>query len=203
MLVYSIYCLPKESNAWFRTLILSFNIFLQNLYVNFIHLIVLKSWVKNKMEKFSIFWPVMGIGRRKEVTQCCFVFFLIRHSFLRNLRESCWILCDLFDVNFSQFFIQLNDRSKSNIFFILVLQYFFYPKVVVGIFFFDRWYKCVLSHFKNIDGFFLFHLQINFCHETMCVFLFFDHPAIFEKILTISQVIGLEFDTLFLCRSFG
>lgn len=145
----------------------------------------------------------MRIGRRKEVAQCCFVFFLIRDSFLRNLRESCWILCDLFDVNFSQFFIQLNDRSKSNIFFILVFQYFFCLKVVVGIFFFYRRYKCVLIHFKNINGLSLFHLQINFCHETLCVLLIFDHPAIFEEILTISQVIGLEFKSLFLCRLFG
>jgi hypothetical protein len=60
-----------------------------------------------------------------------------------------------------------------------------------------------LTHLNNINGFFLFHFEVNFGQKSLCIFLLFDHFAIFEKVLTISKKVGLEFDSLFLGRSFG
>lgn len=121
-----------------------------------------------------------------------------------NFRKpSCCVFGYLLNVYLPQLLIQLNNWTKSHIFLVFILQYFFSPEIIVRILFFYHWKKCFLSHLENIDRLFLFHFKVDFGKESLSIFFLLDHFTIFEEILTISKKVGLEFDSLFLGRSFG
>ena len=147
----------------------------------------------------------MGVSTWKKITESCIVLFLIKYFLLRNLCQtsSRCVFGYFLYVYFPQFFIQLDNWSKGNIFLILLLQNFFCLEIIICVLFLYCRYKCILGRLENINGFFLFHLQIDFCEESLCVLLLFDHSTVLKEILPVSKVIGLELNSLFLCWPSG